>query len=251
MITIILQESCTKGDLNTIKRNNKDCSLAIQLCNNIIPFMQILHKNNIVHRDIKPDNILLCSIFKLIDYGFLSKINTIDPKIYSGTIAYTLPSILKSFGINKNYYVNKNIYLYSLANINIPYTPNKIEYLLYKNDEYAFASTLSELIYELYDIYTYYEESTNRIKLKLISESVRMKQSYKVCYNKLNDQEVILIEDLINKLLSAKLCFSDPKFIWNPSINQNNSSHFQLPFLPFKIPLQLQSINSKGGKRKK
>lgn len=54
-----------------------------------------LHKNNVVHRDIKPDNYLISDegVIKLCDFGFACKADNIE-KVYCGTIDYIAPEII-------------------------------------------------------------------------------------------------------------------------------------------------------------
>ena len=78
----------------------EDCqSVAYQT----IRALDYLHKNNITHRDIKPDNILVCSMqpmfVKLSDFG-LSKVVTNDDtfmRTFCGTLLYCAPEIYPGY----------------------------------------------------------------------------------------------------------------------------------------------------------
>ena len=64
--------------------------------------LQYLHRQDVVHRDVKPDNILIANhnpyIFKLSDFG-LSKVVTKEDymRTFCGTILYCAPEIYPSY----------------------------------------------------------------------------------------------------------------------------------------------------------
>jgi len=84
-------------------------------CAEILVILQYLHSNNIIYRDLKPDNVMIDSEghVKLIDFGFAKKLasnstrtytncGTIGyaaPEVISGSTGYSLPADIWSFGI--------------------------------------------------------------------------------------------------------------------------------------------------------
>ena len=61
--------------------------------------LEILHSENIIHRDIKPDNLMIDKqgLIKLIDFGFSKKLDNnqnLRTLTKCGTMGYTAPEIL-------------------------------------------------------------------------------------------------------------------------------------------------------------
>ena len=64
---------------------------------NILQALEHLHKNGVMHRDIKPDNIIISKngLVKLTDFGYSTQINSkLEPQI--GTCWYMAPELIKS-----------------------------------------------------------------------------------------------------------------------------------------------------------
>jgi 5'-AMP-activated protein kinase catalytic alpha subunit len=95
----LVQEYVAKGELlSYILKNKRLSEVESQtLFSQIIAALKCCHENNIVHRDIKHQNLLLDSNhkIKLIDFGFSSFIEQgVAQTTFCGTPAYAAPEIL-------------------------------------------------------------------------------------------------------------------------------------------------------------
>jgi serine/threonine-protein kinase ULK/ATG1 len=80
----------TKGKLPEIE--------ALNICRQIVDAFKILHKSRIMHRDLKPDNILLHNgVIKLGDFGFCKSLETTVDMAATmlGSPIYMAPEVLK------------------------------------------------------------------------------------------------------------------------------------------------------------
>ena len=126
----IVQEYCKSGDLYdyiykkglALKVEDAQCFF-YQLINAI----DYLHKHNIVHRDIKPKNILITdnNILKICDFDFAKRIKKDEPLIaYVGTKGYSAPEVFHGEGYDgkKNDIWSCGVVLYNmLTNNSWPY----------------------------------------------------------------------------------------------------------------------------------
>ena len=101
-ICIVMEYICA-GDLLTYikKRSKLTENIAKFIFKQIILALQYIHNHNIVHRDIKLDNILidLDNNIKICDFGVSKKIKKDDIMVEQcGTPAYIAPEILKNKG---------------------------------------------------------------------------------------------------------------------------------------------------------
>jgi len=97
--TKLIMEYCSKGDLNDYlnMRKMKEKS-ALHFMYQILQGLQYLHSNNIVHRDIKPQNILIDknNVCKIADFGF-ARYKDQDKLLETmcGSPLYMAPEIIK------------------------------------------------------------------------------------------------------------------------------------------------------------
>ena len=103
-ICIVMEYICAGDLLSYIKKRSKLTeTIAKFIFKQIILALQYIHNHNIVHRDIKLDNILidLDNNIKICDFGVSKKIKKDDVMVEQcGTPAYIAPEILKNRGYN-------------------------------------------------------------------------------------------------------------------------------------------------------
>ncbi|PGH18269.1 CAMK protein kinase [Helicocarpus griseus UAMH5409] len=97
----IFQELVTAGDLFSFleyKEFNLTDIEAVVIVHQVTLAIRYLHKNNVVHRDIKPDNVLMTSLTNgarvvLTDFGCARRLKTDNSRMDSsmGTLEYTAP----------------------------------------------------------------------------------------------------------------------------------------------------------------
>jgi serine/threonine protein kinase len=65
-------------NIESFYNKNKNDSVFLKICKHIFHLLFLCHENNLVHRDIKPDNFILDNKnnINIIDFGLSSKINT-------------------------------------------------------------------------------------------------------------------------------------------------------------------------------
>lgn len=104
----LLLEYCPCGDLGKYLERERRFSeevARVYACE-IVLGLEYLHKNGVIYRDLKPDNILVCENghIKLADFG-LSKMNVneeFSSNSFCGTHAYLAPEIVSKLNYGKN-----------------------------------------------------------------------------------------------------------------------------------------------------
>jgi len=143
----IVMELLNSGNLTQYLEKNKTSineKMAANICKQIAEALLYLHKYGIIHRDIKPDNILVKKKnvkddlnkntsdiieLKLVDFG-LSKIlgNTETTKDAVGTIAYIAPEILRRRSYNFKVDVwSLGVLIYHILSGEIPFMPVNLD----------------------------------------------------------------------------------------------------------------------------
>ena len=98
-----IEEIAENGDLfNYVYELGKGFpeKISAKIFINILKNVKILHENNIIHGDIKPENILIGNDYslKIIDFGFSQKLNNNNNTIYNteGSETYSSPEMKKA-----------------------------------------------------------------------------------------------------------------------------------------------------------
>lgn len=103
-IVYIVMEYCRGGDLSQLLKNNYMKEINIKYYfKQIIDGMKFLHEKNIIHRDIKPKNILISDdkkTIKICDFGFAKQydINMKRVSTVCGSPLYMAPEIYQKTG---------------------------------------------------------------------------------------------------------------------------------------------------------
>ena len=128
---IVMEYIC--GDLLTFirKRNKLNEPISKVIFKQIIEGLRYIHKKNIIHRDIKLDNILIdtTNTVKICDFGVSRRIQR-GEKIYErcGTPAYIAPEIYKKVGYTgfQSDVWSAGVTLYYMLSGNLPFKGNNI-----------------------------------------------------------------------------------------------------------------------------
>ena len=101
-----LYEYISGGNLNTLLKAQKRLPLynAKFYLASIITAFDYLHKKNIIYRDLRPQNILICKdgYIKLAEFGLAKKMESDVTFTMCGTPEYYSPEMIRKTGYNKN-----------------------------------------------------------------------------------------------------------------------------------------------------
>lgn len=94
----LITEYCKDGDLGSwINRDNKSSHEILDIVRQIVEGLSYLHENQIIHRDIKPQNILIHNnVIKICDFGFSNKFKSTANMFQTlcGTPLYMCPEVI-------------------------------------------------------------------------------------------------------------------------------------------------------------
>ena len=140
-IFYLVLDYCDGGDLNKFIKKNKKLSYEYTqfLYQQIVKGMKYLYDNNIIHRDLKSQNILLNTncIAKITDFGFVTvKDENMMMNTLCGSPLYMAPEIMKSksYGANIDLW-SAGILLYEMLVGETPFTAENIYSLMKKIEE--------------------------------------------------------------------------------------------------------------------
>ncbi|PGH01973.1 CAMK protein kinase [Blastomyces parvus] len=121
----IFQELVTAGDLFSFleyKQFNLSDSEAAVIVRQVALAIRYLHRNNVVHRDIKPDNVLMTSLSNgarvvLTDFGCARRLENESCRMKTsiGTFEYTAPEVPQSASSGKGRGYTKAVDMWSLG----------------------------------------------------------------------------------------------------------------------------------------
>ena len=202
----------------------------------IINAIYFLHQNNIIHRDIKPKNILIFDndIVKLNDFGCCINILNNKPRdTFCGTIDYMAPEIFEKKHYGKEIDIwSLGVLLYEMLHGYKPFTPNKFYFTekdITKNilmNKYSCAKFISkeckELISHLLEI-----NRNKRYKIEdiFMSNFVKMYERKKILLQKFkslskeninNNKNAFYTENLINNEIKH------PEYFENFEVNNEH-----------------------------
>ncbi len=123
-IQVGVLEFANSGDFYTLLRKRPNTEVIGKIIYGILKGLKYLHENNIIHRDMKPENVLLHHqngqlVPKIADFG-ISKVLDDEPtgsSMIIGTIAYMAPEQFNMVKYGKDGKLHTNLDLWSLGTI--------------------------------------------------------------------------------------------------------------------------------------
>jgi serine/threonine protein kinase len=130
---LLVTEYCNEGDLDKWLKQDHDFKERMDIMVQIMRGMDYLHNNNILHRDIKPKNILLHDgIIKICDFGFSTMIKEYNQLFNTicGTPLYMSPELL----FMQPYTLKSDIWALGILFYNIMYKSHPFGKLINMDD---------------------------------------------------------------------------------------------------------------------
>ena len=195
--------------------------ISSKIFSSIIKSVKILHQNNIIHGDIKPENILLGNNFvpKLIDFGFSTKLNEKNNNIIfatEGSDIYSSPELRKA---NINGYDGIKSDIFSLGVLLFVITIGKFPFYSSSYSDKKYRLIMKQkfekywAIFEKYNLSNEFKDLINhlicfdpkeRFSIEEILEHpwIKLNESNK----ELNKNEFCIDKDVVEELERRKYC---------------------------------------------
>lgn len=188
----IVMEYCPNGDLRAKIFSKPIVNEATKLAVDILKGLNDLHKNGKVHRDLKPDNVLLAEDYtaKLTDFGIsghknmrMTKKNILGvPKEIFGTVAYMPPEQLKPG--NSHVTILPTVDIYSFGVLIYELFTNRLPFGKLQTDsdlgEYCMRAVKGE-----YDDISKYRPDISSVWIEIINKCLQA--DYKNRYQNVNE----------------------------------------------------------------
>lgn len=212
-LTEIISEN---GRLST----EKTVDIAVQ----ISKALEIAHRNNIIHRDIKPDNILITedNVVKLMDFGIAKvtdSVNLTSTNVVVGSVHYLSPEQAKGDPVDyKTDLYSLGIVMYQMLIGQVPFKGESSVYTLLKH--------INEPVIPPKKIVADISEEVNLIVLKLLEKEPKNRiQTAKELNEALNE---------INNNLKRNQNTIDRTMFINPQLNAHKGNYDETMIMDYE-----------------
>ena len=191
----ILMELATRGSLADIIKKPKDYQASVNYDNTarqiilvgVARGMMYLHQHNVIHRDLKPDNVLLDNDLRphITDFGLSKFFKTGNSKIQSqacGTPVYKAPEIIAS---NTQYDTKADVYAYGILMFEV--LTQLPPYPLYANGQLTEYQLNEKVVNEDYrpEFTVPIKESHKQLIEQCLAKDPTQRPTFEVIFNKL------------------------------------------------------------------